>query len=313
MKYLARRCALFVPTLLLVLCLVFLLVRLIPGDVVTLLLNDQNVSADQAAQLRSKLGLNDSLPVQFVHYIADVARGDFGNSIWTGNSVWSDIVHRLPVTAELALLAALFTLLIGVPLGVISAIYQDRPIDYGLRVTAIAGLSLPGFWLGTLAIAMPAVWWHYSPPLTYVSPFENPGDNARQFLVPAFIMSLYFACILMRMTRSAVLEVLREDYVRTARSKGLRESIVIRRHVIRNGLIPVVTLFGTQVAVLLGGTVIFEQIFNLQGIGSYVFQAVSQRDYPAIQSVNILLALAVLIVNLAVDCSYVFLDPRTQG
>lgn len=313
MNYVLRRLALLPPTLLLVAFTVFVMVRVVPGDVVTLLVSDQNVSDEQAEELRSELGLNDPLPIQFANYLGDLLTGDFGKSIWTDQDVLDEIWDRVPVTAELGLLAILFAILIGIPIGIASALYQDRWPDYVLRGVAIAGLSLPGFWLGTLAIVMPAIWWGYSPPLRYVNPLDDPVANLRQFAVPAFIMSLFLGSILMRMTRSTMLEVLRQDFVRTARAKGLAELPVVLRHALRNALIPIVTIVGTQMAVLLGGTVIFEQIFNLRGIGSYVFQAVSQRDYPAIQAVNVILATAVLSINLLVDLLYAYLDPRVRA
>ncbi|MGE5597190.1 MAG: ABC transporter permease [Hyphomicrobiales bacterium] len=313
MQYVIRRLTLLVPTIFLVMATVFVLIRLVPGDVVSLLVADQNVTTQDADRLREDLGLDRPVPVQFVDFYGDMLTGKFGNSIWTGESVLGEFGDRAPVTLQLALMAAIFSVLLGVPLGIISALQQDRWPDYILRSVAILGLSVPGFWLGTLAIVLPAVWWQYSPPLTYVSPFADPWDNFRQFVVPSFIMSLYLSSVLMRMTRSMMLEVMRQDYVRTARAKGVREGTVVVRHALRNGLIPVVTIFGTQFAVLLGGTVIFEVIFNLQGIGRYVFLAVSQRDYPVIQTVNVILALAVLGVNFLVDMSYAYLDPRTRA
>lgn len=313
MQYVVRRLLLLIPTILVVMAVVFVLIRLVPGDVVSLLVSDQNVTSEQADKLREDLGLDRPIAIQFVDFYGDMLTGKFGKSIWSGESVLAEFQDRLPVTLQLALMAAVFSLAIGLPLGVLSAIQQDRWPDYVLRSIAILGLSVPGFWLGTLAIVLPAIWWQYSPPLTYVSPLADPWANFRQFVVPAFIMSLYLSSVLMRMTRSMMLEVMRQDFVRTARAKGLSDGAVVLRHALRNGLIPVVTIFGTQFAVLLGGTVIFEVIFNLQGIGRYVFLAVNQRDYPVIQTVNVILALAVLLVNFAVDLSYAYLDPRTRA
>jgi peptide/nickel transport system permease protein len=312
MRYLVRRLALLVPTLFVVLVAVFVLVRVVPGDVVSLLLADQNVTREQAVKLRQELGLNDSLPVQFAHYLGDLLRGDFGKSIWSHQSVLGELKNRLPVTGELTLFAALFSLLLALPVGVLSAVKQNSWADYLCRALAIGGLSLPGFWLGTLAIVLPSIWWHYTPPLRYISPLHNPWANLREFVVPAAIMSLYLSAVLMRMTRSTMLEVLRQDYVRTARAKGLREWRVIGRHALRTAFIPIVTMFGVQCAALIGGTVIYESIFNLKGIGSYMFDAVGKRDYPVIQSVNVILAVGVLLINLAVDISYTALDPRIR-
>lgn len=312
MRYLIGRALLVPPTALVVMTLVFALVRLIPGDVVTLLTNDQNVTPEAADRLRRQLGLDDPPAVQFGRYLGGLLRGDAGTSIWTDISVGAEFRQRLPVTAELATLAALFSVTLGVPLGALAAVTRDRWPDHLLRAAAVAGLAVPGFWLGTLAIVAPAVWWGYSPPLRYVSPLDSPWDNLRQFVVPALLMSLSLAAVLLRLTRAVMIETLGDEYIRTARAKGLSERRVVLRHALRNALIPVVTVFGTQCAVLLGGTVIFEQVFNLKGIGSYMYQAVSRRDYPVIQSVNVFLALTVLLLNFAVDISYTLLDPRTR-
>jgi peptide/nickel transport system permease protein len=312
-QYLIRRVLLLFPTVLLVTTAVFVLVRLVPGDAVSLLIADQNVSTEAAERLRADLGLDRPLAAQYGAYLGDLLRGDLGRSIWTGQSVAQELGRRAPVTLELTLLAAVFSVLYGVAGGVRAALSKDRWPDYLLRGVSIAGLSLPGFWLGTLAIVLPALWWRYTPPLRYVPFFTDPLTNLRQFLVPAVIMGLAFGSVLLRMTRALMLEVLGDDYVRTARAKGLPERRVIAGHALRNALIPVVTVFGTQLAVLIGGTVVFEQIFNLKGIGSYTFEAVTRRDYPAIQSVNVVLATVVVLLNVLVDLSYVLLDPRTRG
>jgi peptide/nickel transport system permease protein len=310
--YLIRRTVLVLPTMLLVVTVVFVALRLLPGDVVTLLVHDQNVAPATADRLRHELGLDAPLPVQYTRYLGDLARGDLGRSIWTGNGVAPEFAARVPVTAELTLLAALLSWLLGVVGGVLAAVYRNRPVDYLLRGGAAVGLSLPGFWLGTLAIVLPAVWWHSTPALTYVSPRVDLVANLRQFLVPALLMSLSLAAVLLRITRSLLMEVLRDDYIRTARAKGVSERGIVLRHALRNALIPVITVFGNQFAMLLGGTVVFERIFNLQGVGTYLFQAVSQRDYPVIQAVNVYLALVVLLVNLGVDLAYGVLDPRIR-
>jgi peptide/nickel transport system permease protein len=310
--YAVRRTLLLLPTVMLVTALVFVALRLIPGDVVTLLVRDQNVAPADAERLRRDLGLDAPLLTQYATYLSGLARGDLGRSIWTDRSVAAEFGARVPVTLELTVLAILCAALLGVPAGVVAAVWRNRWPDYLLRLGAVAGLSLPGFWLGTLAIVLPAVWWGSTPPLTYVSPRDDLLANLRQFLVPAFLMSLYLAAVLLRLTRTLMLDVLAEDFIRTARAKGLSERRVIAHHALRNALIPAVTVLGTQSAALLGGTVIFEQIFNLQGVGSYLFQAVSQRDYQVIQSVNVLLATAVLLVNLAVDLTYGLLDPRVR-
>lgn len=313
MRYLVRRTLLLLPTLLLVVTVVFVALRLLPGDVVTLLTADQNVTPEAAVRLRQELGLDQPLPLQYLRFLGRVARADFGNSIWTGKPVTAELAARLPVTLELALLAAIFSLMTGLTGGTLAALYVRRWPDYLLRGVAILGLALPGFWLGTLAIVLPAVWWQSTPSLTYVPFFDDPPANLRQFAVPAVVMGLALAAALLRMTRGLLLDVLHDDYVRTARAKGLREGRILSRHVLPNLLLPVLTVFGNQVAALAGGTVLFERIFNLQGVGSYLYQSISQRDYPAVQAVNIYLTVAVLLVNLAIDLSYGLLDPRVRG
>jgi peptide/nickel transport system permease protein len=311
-QYAVRRTLLLFPTLLVVLTVVFVALRLIPGDVVTLLVQDQNVTPETAARLRHELGLDAPVHVQFARYLGDLAQGNPGRSIWSGARIEPELGERLPVTAELTVFAALIGGILGIGGGVLAAVRQSHWPDYLLRGVSIAGLSLPGFWLGTLAIVLPAVWWNSTPPLTYVSPTTDLPANLRQFLVPAFLMGLSLAAMLLRITRGLMLEVLADEYIRTARSKGLSERLIVVRHALRNALIPVLTVFGNQFAVLLGGTVVFERIFNLQGVGTYLFQAISQRDYPVIQAVNVYLALAVLLVNLGVDLAYGLLDPRVR-
>jgi peptide/nickel transport system permease protein len=311
-RYIIRRLILLPPTVLLVATLLFVMLRLIPGDVVSLLVHDQNVSGAQAARLRHDLGLDAPLHKQYLSYLGRLGRADLGRSIWTGNPVAAEVKARLPVTLELAALAVVLGALLGVSGGVAAALTRGRWPDLLLRGGAVAGLSLPGFWLGTLAIVLPAVWWNSTPPLAYVSPRADLLANLRQFLVPAALMSLAPAAALLRLTRSLMIEVLRDEYVRTARAKGLSERDIVLRHALRNALIPVVTVLGAQVATLVGGTVVFEQIFNLQGIGSYLFQAVRQRDYPVIESVDVLLAVAVVMINLGVDVAYGVLDPRLR-
>jgi peptide/nickel transport system permease protein len=311
--YFIKRALLLIPTIFLVMILVFVLIRMIPGDAVVLMLQDQNFSTDDADELRAQLGLDKPVPEQFVNYVGDLVSGDLGVSIWTGEGISSELFkRRLPVTLELGLMAVFFSILIGIPIGTISAIRQDSWPDYIGRSLAIGGLSIPGFWLATLAVVLPSIWWGYAPPFKYVPFTEDPIANLKQFWLPAFIMGLSLSAVLMRMTRSMMLEVLRQDYVRTAWSKGLRERTVIFRHALKNALIPVITILGLQFGIIIGGTVIYENIFNLPGIGSYTYSSVVRRDYPVIQSVNIFLATMILLMNFAVDMSYAYLDPRIR-
>jgi peptide/nickel transport system permease protein len=311
-RYIISRLLLIPPTVLLVMVVVFVALRVVPGDVVSVLVRDQNVTPEAARDLRRRLGLDDPLPVQFLRYLGDLARGDLGESLWTGRPVWDELRLRAPVTLQLALMASAFTLAGGLLLGTVAASRRGGVADRGIRLFTVAGLALPGFWLGTLAVVLPALWWGYSPPLTYVSPVSDPWGNLRQFVPPALLMSVFYMAVLVRVTRTSLLGVLGSPYIRTATAKGLTRPTVLRRHALRAGLIAPLTVFGGQFALLLGGSVVFEQVFNLKGVGSYLFQAVSQRDYPVVQSLNVLLAVAVLSVNATVDLAYAALDPRIR-
>ena len=238
--------------------------------------------------------------------------GDLGDGLWSQNPVLPQIVRRFPVSLELGILAIIMSVVIGLPIGVWSAIRQDTAGDYLGRTFAIGMLALPNFWLATLIVVFPAVWWGWSPPVEYIPLAEDPWGNLRQFIIPAFLMGTGMSATTMRMTRTMMLEVLRQDYIRTAWSKGLSGVMVINRHALKNALIPVVTVVGMQMPVLIGGTVIMEQIFVLPGVGRLVIEAVQGRDYTMISGINIFLAAFVLIVNLIVDLSYAFLDPRIR-
>jgi peptide/nickel transport system permease protein len=302
--------ALMVPVLLLVSVVVFILIRAIPGDAVTLMAQD--TGAQNAADLRAKLGLDKPVPVQYAIWLGNALRGDLGASFTSNDSVTTQIMRALPVTAELALLSLVIAILIGVPLGIISSIAQNTPLDYITRVFSITGLSIPAFWLGTLLIMLPAIWFRYLPPTNYTPFFENPLENLRQMILPALALGYNLSAITMRLMRSQALEVLRHDYVRTARAKGLREGAVVLRHVIRNALLPVITVLGTQAGLLLGGTVILEQIFLLPGLGRVTLFSISLRDYPQIQGNIMVIVLMVVVINLLIDLSYAWLDPRIR-
>ncbi len=310
-QYIMRRLLLMVPVLLLITVAVATLMRMVPGDPATLALGQAASEKDREA-FRKAYHLSDQLPVQYAHWWNEVLHGNLGSSVVHRTTVTSELRSRLPSTLEILVLGVVFTVLIGVPLGVLSAVKQNSGWDYAIRVFSIGGQSVPGFWLGTLVLILPAIWWNYLPPLGKVSLFDNPTKNLQQYYLPALVLAVGGSAGIMRFTRSSVLEVLRNDYVRTAHAKGLVERRVILTHVLKNALIPVVTIVGLQIATLFGGTVILETIFNLPGIGLLFIDSIFTRDYPVIQGLTFFLAVVLLFVNLAVDLSYAWLDPRIR-
>ncbi len=318
--YIIRRLLLMIPTLFVVTIAVFLLVRFIPGDVLDLMVREHGVQTTgrpEAAQLdveaiRRSLGMDVPVHIQYVRWMANVVRGDLGKSLWTDRSVTEEILNRLPVTFELGLFAFLISQLVAFPVGVYSAIRQDSMGDYLGRSFAILSLATPAFWLATMVMVFPSIWWGWAPAATLITFSEDPLLNLQQFLIPAILMGTAMSAITMRMLRTTMLEVLRQDYVRTAWSKGLRERIVVTRHAFRNALIPVVTIVSGQIGVMIGGAVIMEQIFNLPGVGRLFLDSVNRRDYPFIQGINITFAAIGLLIILAVDLSYAWLDPRVR-
>jgi peptide/nickel transport system permease protein len=310
-RYLAKRLAVALPSLLIASLIVFTLPRLIPGDVVALMMEEKAYAKD-LEEMRAKLGLNRPIYVQYFEWAARAVRGDLGESLWTRRPVLEEIGRRLSVTLEIAALATLFALTIALPIGVLSATRQDTVWDYVARSAAILGLSVPAFWLATLVIVLPAIWWGWRPLTGFTEFSKDPLAHVTQFILPAFILGLAAAAALMRLTRGTLLEVLRQDYVRTAWAKGLSERRVVLKHTLRNGIIPVVSLLGTQIPQLLGGTVIIETIFGLPGMGRFLFDAINQRDYPVIQGVNLVVVTFVVFINLTVDALYAVLDPRIR-
>ena len=311
--YIARRLALVVPTVFLVALMVFTLVRLLPGDAVVIMLSEANVSDADIKEMRTRLGLDKPIHEQFLAWSGDILHGDLGASIYTRKPVFEEVlVERLPVTLELTFLAVLFSLVIGIPIGVLSAVRQDTLADYIARSIAILGLSMPYFWTATLIILYGALWFQWMPPIRFVKLNVDPLANISFLLTPALLLAVYMAASVMRMTRTTLLEVLRHDYIRTARAKGLREQLVIWRHAMQNAMGPVIVIIGVNVVVVLGGTIILEQIFGIPGVGTYTIKAVLWRDYPAIQAVNLFVALAVVLVNLAVDLVVAYSDPRIR-
>jgi peptide/nickel transport system permease protein len=310
-RYLARRLVLVVPTLVGVSLVVFALVRLLPGDAVTMLMQEYAYARD-ADEMRHKLGLDRPMAVQYAEWAGGVLRGDLGTSLRNKNSVADELLKRMPVTAELGVLGLLVGLLISIPVGVISAVRQDRAVDYVARSTAIAFIAIPGFWLGTLVVTLPSVWWQWTPPLRYTSLLDDPGRNLGHMVLPALILGLGLSGGVMRLTRAQMLEVLRQDYVLTAAAKGLAEWATVWRHALKNAFIPVLTLLGLQVSILVSGTVVLESIFVLPGMGRYLLEAVQYRDYPVIQGINLLFAGVIIMTNLLVDLCYGWLDPRVR-
>jgi peptide/nickel transport system permease protein len=310
--YVARRVLMLIPVLLGVSLLVFSLVRIIPGDAVTAQLQEA-ANPVSVAQARKVLGLDKPFVEQYFTWLGGALHGDFGQSLWNyGASAGGEIRTRFPVTLELASLTIIVVVLIAIPGGIIAAVRQDRWIDQGIRFFSVLGLSIPNFWLATLLIVLPASYFHYFAPVAYQSFLTDPWTNLRQFTLPAVALGLHSSAVALRMTRSAMLDVVHQDYVRTARAKGLTSRVIIWRHALRNALIPVVTIIGNQLAILLGGTLVIEQIFSLPGLGRLTFDAIRHRDYPQIQADVLVLAGIVVLVNLAVDLSYAYLDPRIR-
>ena len=313
-QYLAKRLLSLPPTLLGVSLLTFLFLRLIPGDAIAVRLGTSTVlSPQQLAELRGYLGIDQPLPVQYVHWVGALLRGDAGYSLRTGQPVVTEIAARLPVTAELALAAAMVALALGLPLGILSAVRPNTALDLGARSFGLLGLSLPNFWLGTLFVLLFARYLRWMPNTGgYVGLTEDPWANLRFLLFPAVTLGVAMAAVVMRTTRSAMLDVLATDYVRTARAKGLGGAAVIHRHALKNSLIVVVTILGIQVGYLLSGAVIVEEIFAVPGVGRMLLNAINQRDYALVQGSVLAVAALFVTVNTLVDLVYGYLDPRIR-
>ncbi|WP_454739847.1 ABC transporter permease [Cupriavidus necator] len=313
--YLLRRLLALVPTLMFASIIVFAIVRVVPGDVVDLMLSQNDISADTRTRedLVRALGLDRPIWEQYLHWVANIVlHGDLGQSLWQGEPVLTMVMARIPATFSLGVLALTVALTVALPIGVLSAIRQDSAADYVARSFSILMLAVPSFWLGTMVMVFPSVWWGWSPEVRYVPFLEDPVQHVRQMLVPAIVLGMALSAITMRMTRTMVLEVLRQDYIRTAWAKGLNEPLVILRHALRNALIPVVTLIGLQAPLLIGGAVVIEQIFVVPGMGLLLLDAVHQRDYPLITGVFLVVGVAVMLINLLVDLSYGLFDPKVR-
>ncbi len=312
--YIVRRLLMVIPTLIGVAVAVFFLIRVMPGDpvVVKLRADGANVTEETIQAERKRLGLDQPLTVQFKDYMVGLVQLDLGKSLWTGQSVAGEIALRFPVTFQVAIMATLIALVIAIPLGTLCAVYRDTWIDNTIRVLAVSGLAIPGFWLGMLIILGLLYFFNWLPKIGYVSIFTDPVANLSALIWPALSVGYRYAAVATRMMRSALLEVLREDYIRTARAKGVYERLVTRRHALRNALLPVVTVVGLEFAFLIGGLVVTEQVFNLNGIGKLFVDATARGDFTLIQGLVLLIATVFVIVNLLVDLLYASLDPRIR-
>jgi peptide/nickel transport system permease protein len=316
LRFIFHRFLLMIPTLLGVAVLVFFLLRLMPGDpVATMLLGDgggANIPKDLIAQERARLGLDQPMYVQFFKWFWSVLQGDFGVSMWTGKSVLYEIGIRLELSLQVAIMATILAVLLALPLGTLSAVFKDTWIDQSIRVFSIAGLAVPSFWLGMIIILLLLTWFNWIPPLTFTPFLQNPKENLAQLIWPALAVGYRYSAVSTRMMRSSILEVLQEDYIRTARAKGVMERLVVARHAMRNALLPVVTVIGLEFAFLIGGLVVTEQVFNLNGIGKLFVQAVARSDFTLIQALVLLVSVFFVLINFLIDLMYAFLDPRIR-
>ena len=300
-----------IPTIIGISIIIFLMVRLMPGDIVDVLLGGDAVATqEQKDQVREQLGLTGSYPEQYWSWASGVLTGDFGESYRNTEPVADVLSRAVPITLELMILALLIATLIGVPLGVISAVRRDSVSDYGARVGGLVGISIPSFWLATLLLLFTSRVFGWVPPITYVKFFDDPLTNLSQFILPAISISVFTLAIVMRMVRATMLEVLGQDYVRTARAKGVKHRLVVYRHALRNALIPVVTIIGFEIGILMGGAAIVEIIFGLPGVGYVLLNAIFNRDYPVVQGATLLIAIIFVVSNTVVDIVYGWLDPR---
>jgi peptide/nickel transport system permease protein len=314
-SYIVRRLLALIPTVVFASTIVFLTVRMIPGDIIDMMLSQNDIGATKMgrAQLEKALGLDQPIWLQYGHWIGGIVfDGDLGKSLWQSTPVREILFARMPVTFELGFIALVVALSLAIPIGVYSAMRQDTACDYVARSFSILMLAIPSFWIGTMVMVFPSIWWSWSPPMKFVAFTEDPLQNLGQMVMPAIILGCGLSALTMRLTRTMMLEVLRQDYIRTAWAKGLGERLIVMRHALRNALIPVVTLIGLQAPLLIGGAVIMEQIFVIPGMGLLLLDAVSQRDYPVISGVFLVVGVVVMLINLLVDLSYGLLDPAVR-
>ena len=313
-QYAAKRIGLFIPTVLLVTVIVFVVMRLIPGDPALAILSadDAAYTEQELQELRVQLGTDRPIVVQYLDWMSGLLRGDFGTSFWWNGPVMDRLGERIPVTIELAILGIALAVVCAVPLGVVSAIKPDSPIDYVSRIFTLVGISIPTFFSGILLTLILIRAFGWLPPLGYENIWDDPWANIKQMMLPALALGFYDMAFIARVTRSSMMEILREDYMRTARSKGLRERIVLSRHGLKNAVLPILTISGWQFGRLFGGTVIIERIFLIPGVGQLLIDAVFQRDFPTIQAIIVIVAVSIVIINLLVDLLYGWLDPRIR-
>jgi peptide/nickel transport system permease protein len=313
-QYIVKRILLMIPTLLGAALVVFLLMNVVPGDTALLILGTGEQGGDVNLQdlerLRAKLGLNRPLHEQFFSWLWGIVRFDFGTSLWSGAPISEELSNRLPMTLQVALFATLISTVIAIPLGTLAAVRQDTWVDYLVRVISIGGLAIPAFWTGILIILFLVVYFEWSPPLVFVPLWEDPWENFKQLVWPIVTVGYRNAAVGTRMTRSAVLEVMREDYIRTAWAKGLQERLVVVKHTLKNAMLPVITIIGAELAFLMGGLVVTETVFTLNGLGRFMVDAILHRDIPVVQTMVLLTAFGIVFINLIVDLLYAWLDPR---
>lgn len=313
-QYIVKRILLMIPTLLGAALVVFLLMNVVPGDTALLILGTGEQGGDVNLQdlerLRAKLGLNRPLHEQFFSWLWGIVRFDFGTSLWSGAPISEELSNRLPMTLQVALFATLISTVIAIPLGTLAAVRQDTWVDYLVRVISIGGLAIPAFWTGILIILFLVVYFEWSPPLVFVPLWEDPWENLKQLVWPIVTVGYRNAAVGTRMTRSAVLEVMREDYIRTAWAKGLQERLVVVKHTLKNAMLPVITIIGAELAFLMGGLVVTETVFTLNGLGRFMVDAILHRDIPVVQTMVLLTAFGIVFINLIVDLLYAWLDPR---
>jgi len=313
--FLIKRLLALIPTVTFATLIVFIVIRLIPGDIIDQMVSQHDIGSEEVTRksLEKALGLDAPVYQQYLRWMGDIfLHWDLGKSLWKQTPVTDLVMERLPVTFELSFLAIIFSLVLALPIGVYSAIRQDTWGDYLGRTISILGIAVPNFWLGTMVVIYPAIWWGWSPSVELIPFRQDPWANFKQYIIPAVVLGFSLSGVTMRMMRAMMLEVLRQDYIRTAWAKGLKEQVVIMRHALKNALIPVVTIFGLQVPILIGGTVVVEQIFVLPGMGNLMFDAIQQRDYPVITGLMLIIGLVVLLANLLVDLSYGYLDPKIR-
>jgi peptide/nickel transport system permease protein len=312
-RYFLSRLFWCIPVMLGASVLIFVLLRFLPGDIVDIILGTEGAASPEVqATIRRLFGLDQPIYMQYLVWLGAVVRGDLGSSLRTSEPVTGLLLSRLPVTIELAVLSVGLSVLMAIPLGVLSAVKRGGPVELLARLVGLIGLSLPNFWLATMLILIASLWFGWLPSLIYVNPLSNPLENLKQMILPAVSLALALMAIVLRMTRSSMLEVLSHDYVKTARAKGLGERVVLMRHALKNAMIPVITVVGIQMGTLFGSTVVIEQIFGLPGMGWTFVNGIYQRDYPVVQGAVLMLAFTFVLVNLLVDMTYAYLDPRIR-